>query len=669
VTPAPPDLIQALADRYRVEGQVGRGGMATVYRAHDLRHDRPVAIKVLHHDLAVLLGAERFLQEIRITAKLHHPHILPLYDSGEAQGFLYYVMPLLEGESLRDLLTKQERPTLLHALRLTREAADALDFAHRQGIVHRDIKPENILIDDGHAVIADFGIARAVASAGGEHLTQTGLAVGTPAYMSPEQSTGGDVDARSDIFSLACVLYEMITAKTPFDGATPQQAIARRLTEQAEPVSVHRTDTPHDLDTLLIRALATHAEDRFATAGEFGAAIDRLLAPGGGALEIAKGGVRRRIRVIAAFVVVVALLALSAQQWTRTRRVHAATLDTLRTLTAVRDFDGAHAYLSEHRISLDANYLTAIRDSLAGRVALMVDPEGYPVHVARFAASTSEHTSVSGESPWDGWLVAGEWIVRIGAADQPDLILPLTVREGTTVELRPILPPPDADGMVVVPAGPDPKTGEPVPAFLVDRHEVTNEAFATFVAAGGYGIDSLWPETMTVGGESVPRAAAVRRFVDRSGLPGPRGWTGGRFEAGRESYPVTGVSWYEAAAYATWVRKELPTLSQWYRAAMGDSVRPYPWGGDFRSLRQRANIGMQTDVRRVGSMPAGVSPFGAFDMAGNVREWIGDGAATRRVVIGGSWRDPDYGFDFAEQYDRGFRGDHVGFRLVRLASP
>ncbi|HEY9507561.1 MAG TPA: serine/threonine-protein kinase, partial [Gemmatimonadales bacterium] len=209
-------LQSALESRYAIEREIGHGGMAVVYLARDLRHDRTVAVKVLQPQLAEQLGAERFVREIRVAARLHHPHLLPLYDSGDANGFLYYVAPFLEGGSLRDRLTREGHLALGPALRLAREVADALDYAHRQGVVHRDIKPENILLEDGHAIVADFGVARALESAGVDKLTGTGLSVGTPAYMSPEQTSENPVDGRTDIYALGSVLYEMLAGQTPF---------------------------------------------------------------------------------------------------------------------------------------------------------------------------------------------------------------------------------------------------------------------------------------------------------------------------------------------------------------------------------------------------------------------------------------------------------------------
>ncbi len=225
-------LKAALTGRYNVERELGAGGMAIVYLAEDVKHHRQVAVKVLRPELAAAIGAERFLREIEISARLQHPHILAVYDSGEAGGFLYYVMPYVEGESLRDRLDRDQQLPLDDALRLAQEVADALSYAHNHDVVHRDIKPENILLSSGHALVADFGIARAITAAGGDRLTQTGLSIGTPAYMSPEQAAGeATVDGRSDIYSLGCVLYEMLAGEPPHTGPNAQAIIAKRLTE------------------------------------------------------------------------------------------------------------------------------------------------------------------------------------------------------------------------------------------------------------------------------------------------------------------------------------------------------------------------------------------------------------------------------------------------------
>src|SRR6201747_2549075 len=236
-----PRLTAALSDRYLIERELGAGGMATVYLAHDLKHDRDVAIKVLHPDLGAALGGERFLSEIRTTARLQHPHILPLLDSGSAEGLLYYVMPLVTGETLRARLEREKQLPVADAVRIAGEVADALAYAHELGVIHRDIKPENILLQGGHASVADFGIALAVQQAGGQRMTQTGLSLGTPQYMSPEQAMGEkSIDARSDLYALGAVTYEMLTGDPPFTGSSVQAIVAKVLTEKPTPPSVVR---------------------------------------------------------------------------------------------------------------------------------------------------------------------------------------------------------------------------------------------------------------------------------------------------------------------------------------------------------------------------------------------------------------------------------------------
>src|SRR5688572_27731739 len=260
----------ALADRYHIEREIGAGGMATVYLARDVKHDREVALKVLRPDLSAVIGTERFLSEVKISARLDHPHILTLIDSGEADGMLYYVLPYVRGESLRGKLNREKQLGVDEALSITKQVASALDYAHAQGVVHRDIKPENILLHEGLAVLADFGIALAVKEAGGNRLTETGLSLGTPQYMSPEQATGDRaLDRRSDIYSLAAVFYEMIAGEPPVTGATAQAMIAKLLTERPVKLRVVRDTLPVAMERATEKALSKVPADRFGSAGDF----------------------------------------------------------------------------------------------------------------------------------------------------------------------------------------------------------------------------------------------------------------------------------------------------------------------------------------------------------------------------------------------------------------
>ena len=327
MTAVDPLLTDALRDRYAIERELGRGGMATVYLAEDLRHHRQVAIKVLRPELAATLGPERFLREIQIAARLRHPHIVPLFDSGEADGLLYYVMPYVEGESLRDRLRRERQLPVNEALGIAREVADALAHAHERQLIHRDIKPENILLEGGHALVADFGIARAVGSAATKDLTTaTGLALGTPAYMSPEQALGDTaVDARSDVYALGCVLYEMLAGEPPYTGPTPQAIMARRLSEPVRSLRIVREAVPEQLERAVMRALARVPADRFPSVTAFrDALVGGLGVPAGSDGAEAQAGrriTRRRTLVATAAVVVVALvggaIALPRIAWLR----------------------------------------------------------------------------------------------------------------------------------------------------------------------------------------------------------------------------------------------------------------------------------------------------------------------------------------------------------------
>jgi serine/threonine protein kinase len=292
-------LSAALAERYTVERELGRGANATVYLAHERKHDRKVAVKVLLPELAQSVRAERFLREIDITAKLTHPHILPVFDSGEAGGFLYYVMPNIEGLSVRDRLDAVGRLEVSETVKIITDAAKAIDFANQHGVVHRDIKPDNILLSDGEALVADFGVARAISVAGGAKLTESGMTVGTPAYISPEQARGSqDLDGRSDLYSLACVAYEMLAGHPPFVAASPQELLARHAFDPVPTLRAARPDVPPGVERAIIRALSKSPERRFATATLFAHALTGESAAPAEAKPEAKGALARALRFI-----------------------------------------------------------------------------------------------------------------------------------------------------------------------------------------------------------------------------------------------------------------------------------------------------------------------------------------------------------------------------------
>jgi tRNA A-37 threonylcarbamoyl transferase component Bud32/WD40 repeat protein len=390
-------LASALSGRYEIDREIGRGGMATVYLARDLKHDRKVALKVLQPDLAAALGAERFLTEIRTTANLQHPHILPLHDSGDANGSLFYVMPFVEGETLRARLERNGPLPIDDALTITREVLSALDYAHRAHVVHRDIKPENILLHDGHALVADFGIALAVQQAGGARMTQTGLSLGTPQYMSPEQAMGErQIDGRADIYATGAVLYEMLTGEPPFAGQTVQAIVAKVMTERPTPPSTLRDTVPASVEAAVLRSLAKLPADRFASAKEF---ADALSVPSSAPVA------RRRPEsailpwAVAGAALIAAVVASAA--WLR--RGGDASADPVRF-----QIDGAAAaalsdVLQPLEISSDGKtvaYLSHGQGTGMAFVRRLGDLEAHPV------AGTAGATSVK-MSPDGRWLVFG----------------------------------------------------------------------------------------------------------------------------------------------------------------------------------------------------------------------------------------------------------------------
>ena len=364
-------LQSALADRYRLDREVGAGGMATVYLAEDVRHDRRVALKVLRPELSAVIGAERFLAEIKLTANLQHPHILPLFDSGEADGYLFYVMPFVEGETLRDRLNREKQLPVPDAIRIATEVASALDYAHRHGVVHRDIKPENILLHDGQALVDDFGIALAAIKASGARMTETGMSLGTPHYMSPEQAMGErEITARSDVYAIGAVLYEMLTGDPPFTGSTAQAIVARVVTETPRPLHAQRHTIPPHIEAAVLTALEKLPADRFASAAEFADALKGRSVSGVSTATTvrvpAAAPAARRINGLTIGALAVAAIATAVAAWSWLRPQPAAPVNRYSLLLRPTEALRPSAIAGNVAISPDGNRIAYIGPAEGG---------------------------------------------------------------------------------------------------------------------------------------------------------------------------------------------------------------------------------------------------------------------------------------------------------------
>lgn len=652
-----------LEGRYSIEREIGVGGMARVYLARDLKHDRPVALKVLRTELASSLGAERFLREIQISARLNHPHILTLIDSGRAGDLLYFVLPYVDGESLRQWIDREGRLPLATAVGIAEQVASALDYAHEEGVIHRDIKPGNILIHRGEVEVSDFGIAVGVEAAGGERLTTAGLAVGSPAYMSPEQARGEmAVDERTDVYSLGCLVHEMLAGEPPFRGNSPQAVLARVLTAEPERLDEVRDEMPAPVAAAVHRALAREPAERFQTAGEFAAAlrtglpVAELVGPDGG---------RRGVRIAGAALGIALLGTLGTLGWLATRG--RADLDARDAVAlaerAIERTDWEAAY--DVVTSLPEGVADSLRQRLLdeatveGTVATeppgasvawrpLLEPDGTWKELGRTPLSTRlPATPVLLRLELDGYQTREVWS-NLAAAPSP---LPLRPIDAEPVDALWIPGGAVSPGVLAggIWRGDDRQIGD----YLLDRYEVTNAAFQEFVDSGGYARRELWEHPFVGEGRRLAWAEAMDEFVDRTGQAGPRTWELGRYPEGRAEYPVTGVSWYEAAAYARFRDRDLPSLYHWYWAALvqrGEEIVPL------------SNLG-GAGPAPVGSH-RGVTVVGAYDMAGNAREWVANAAGRYRLTQGGGWADEEYAFALAQPLSPLDRSEQNGFRLI-----
>lgn len=670
-------LRSILGERYTITREIGRGGMAAVFLAEDRKHERQVAIKVLHPELAQAIGGERFLREINIAAHLRHPHIVPLLDSGEADGLFYFVMPYVEGESLRDKLDSQGRMDIAEAARYWRDVIDAIAYAHRHEIVHRDIKPENVLLADRHASVVDFGIGKALGQVDrSERLTTLGMAMGTPAYMAPEQAIAAeDIDHRADIYALGVLAFEMLAGRTPFAAKTPTD-IANKLTAPPPDVRDVRPEVGEGIASAIKRCIEPDPEKRWQSAEQLLEAVEAAgalsVTTGSAAPSRVNSGRRRNVVIAAVVLLFAALTAFTWMSMSRAREQRWARetgMPQLRRLADATITDSA--FLIAARIR-DAMPNDPEVDGLYKRVSAIASfhtsPEGARVYWTAYRGDTSE---------WHPLGVTPLTKVDVPASRGAVTLLVKYEKPGFQTALRPLASELDAKtpsvldsantarGMVRVPGGmvnivdPARLAGDTVemPDFYVDTYEVTNKQFKDFVTAGGYARKDFWDFPFAGAKGAVSFDEAMSNFRDKTGRPGPATWEAGDIPQGKESYPVGGVSWYEAQAYAKFAHKSLPTIYHWRRAAYFPASS---W------ILPRSNI-EGSGVAAVGQFK-GITPYGAHDMAGNVREWCFNANGEKRYILGGGWSDNAYVFSDAISADPMDRSETNGLRLISNTS-
>ena len=660
-------LQKALEGRYAIDRELGHGGMATVHLARDVKHGRTVAIKVLRPDLAQAVGSERFLREINIAAQLQSPHILPMLDSGEADGLLYYVMPYVEGDSLRGRLVKEGALAPSEAMRLLRDIVDGLAHAHRHQVVHRDIKPDNVMIAERHAVVMDFGVAKAMSDATSTTtgLTSSGVSVGTPAYMAPEQAAADPrIDHRADIYSVGVLAYEMLAGRPPFVGS-PQSVLSAQIAA-APPLLVElKPDVPPAIAQFVMKCLEKDPAKRFQTADELLLAIESLVTPAGSAAPIADAAANRVRRLVLAAAALVAIAAVSIFATGRMRRdrwVHQTALPELRRLIEAAENDSAFDLaLRIQNAAPGDTTLQSLWPLFSRTTIVRTEPEGVTVYRASMA-DTSRWRLV-GTTPTDSVRLPNR--VGMFRFEKPGFRTVHSLHGAAPARLSIDSVDAPYPEMARVPGGltrtylfgSDGATEVRLGDYRIDRFEVSNSQYKAFVDAGGYTDRRYW-EHAFIGddGRASPFEVAMARFTDRTGRPGPATWEAGTFTAGEGDLPVGGVSWYEAAAFAKFSGKSLPTVYHWARVA--------------NVLNSRFVVPM-SNMNGNGPLPTGtlrgISFGGVSDLAGNVREWCANSAGGGlRFILGGGWSDPTYSFPDANAQLPMDRSAINGIRLAKF---
>ena len=675
---------------YKILDHVGAGGMGEVYRARDTRLERDVAIKVLpHHFSQNPTALRRFQREAKALASLTHPNILTVYDIGEHEGRAFIVTELLDGETLRHQI-ENAPPNCDRAIQIITEVALGLVAAHSRGIIHRDLKPENIFVTrDDRIKILDFGLATRFYSddlMGRSALetlsmqTEAGTIVGTVLYMSPEQARGESVDVRTDIFSTGVVLYELLTGRLPFEGSNSAAILHKIIYEDCLAATSLNSDLPKSLDPILQRALAKEKENRYSTAADLLNALQNHQHQSSVATQPvpSKSG-RRVLRLRTAIPIVIIALALSlAAAWffnrqAKVRWAREQALPQIERMVADSWRDSTQAYkLAEEAEKYIPNdpKLTNLFSKISVKINVATEPSGARIYMKEYSSPDSDWKYV-GVSPiqlrmpigifrWkfekDGYepLLAAATTFDVDIAKE-NLVTPYNLSR-VLDEQKNAQP-----GMVRV-AGATTPVGK-VEDFYIDRYEVTNQQYKKFVDGGGYQKKEYWKNNFQDGESLLTWDQAMGRFVDQTGRNGPAEWQGGNYPEGQGDYPVSGISWYEAAAYAEFVGKSLPTETHWALATGSQTpLMAYPQLGGFAVFAPFSNFQGKGPVS-VGSLQ-GITSYGAFDMAGNVREWCWNETPKGKLIKGGAWGDNSYMFRSLSQAPPLDRSPRNGFRCA-----
>ncbi|HSF18640.1 MAG TPA: protein kinase [Vicinamibacteria bacterium] len=659
-------MIGETVSHYRILGKLGGGGMGVVYEAEDLNLNRKVALKFLPNSLESPEVLERFKREARAASALNHPHICVVHDLGEHEGKPFIAMERMKGESLKEALARGPMP-IEQVVKLGLQIADGLDAAHGAGIVHRDLKPANVFVTEREeAKILDFGLAKLTGSekqllgsevetaAQEKNLTSPGMTLGTVAYMSPEQARGQEVDARSDLFSLGVMLYEMSTGRLPFAGNTAAEIFNGLLSQKPAPAP----EISPKFQQIVLKCLEKDRAARYPSASEVRADLERI------------GETKRTAIPLKSLVAAVVVVSVAAGWfWHRASRVRWV-LETaapeIARLVDADEYQKAAPLMREARAVLpDDRTLEKLWLQMTGEASIESEPPGAEVSIRPYPGDADAWETL-GETPLDKVrILKGEFVFRIAKPGfEPSFFI-----DGwfvsRRVKLRPEgSVPPD---MVAVTGGETTigYSGGYVPNveledYLIDQHEVTNEDYQKFVDAGGYEKREFWKQPFLRDGREITWEEAMSVFVDATSRRGPATWEVGGYPKGMGKHPVAGVSWYEAAAYAAFVGKSLPTAYHWKRASQSDYLpAQLASGGNFRA----------DETREVGS-PEALGGFGTSDMAGNVKEWVwNEQRDGKRYLLGGGFGDPHYMFVFTDAQLPWDRRPNYGFRCVKLDTP